>query len=989
MQKYDHKKIEKKWQKRWEKESVFAAKDFIKQPTFYALVEFPYPSGEGLHVGHPRSYTAMDIVARKRRMEGYNVLYPIGFDSFGLPTENYAIKTGRPPAEITRENIANFTRQLKMLGFSFDWARTVTTSDPAYYKWTQWIFLQLFKHGLAYKKKMAINWCLSCKIGLANEEVVDGACERCGASVEKREKEQWMLAITKYADKLLEGLKEVDYIERAKVQQENWIGRSEGAILKFQITNPKSQTNSKSQIPNSKLEIEVFTTRPDTLYGATYLVLAPEHPVIGNLKLETRNLKEVAKYIEIVKKKTEAERMSVEREKTGVELKGIKAINPATKEAIPIWVADYVLAGYGTGAIMAVPAHDERDFEFAKKYNLPVRHVVMPSLVDGTNPPKDGKEDTFRNMILAILYDPKANKYLTLKWKTQPWRTFVTGGIEEGEDSAASARREIAEETGYTNVRLVRSLGMTEAFFFAAHKNVNRKVHGNHFLFELIDDTRVSISDKEKDQYDIQWLSPEELRATHMQHAEFDILWDRIQTGSDVYTGPGILVNSGQFNGLEHETAKWKITEAVGGQRKVTYKLRDWVFSRQRYWGEPIPLVFCEHCAGITNNQETITKLSEGEKLNPGWVPLPEDQLPLELPKVEKYQPTDTGESPLAGIKKWVNTKCPKCGGPARRETDTMPNWAGSSWYFLRYCDPKNSKLFALRSKLDYWTPVDWYNGGMEHTVLHLLYSRFWNQFLFDIGAVPTREPYKKRTSHGLILGEDGEKMSKSRGNVINPDEIIMKYGADTLRLYEMFMGPFDQAVPWSTASIAGVKRFLERMWQLQDRVDSSQSTVHSKEVEKLVHKTIKKVTEDIEQMKFNTAIAALMTLLNKLSQQTSVDSSQYESLLKLLSPFAPHITEELWERVNVKCKMKNVKLLCKSEWPKWNPALVKDEEIELVIQVNGKVRDRIKTPADITEADAKATALQSEKVKKWLAKKPIQDVIFVRGKLINLVIEG
>ena len=842
MFKYDHGKIEKKWQRVWEKQKVFAAKDNDPRPKFYTLIEFPYPSGEGLHVGHPRSYTAMDIVARKRRMEGYNVLYPIGFDSFGLPTENYAIKTGRPPAEITRENIATFTKQLKMLGFSFDWDRAITTSDPAYYKWTQWIFLQFFKHGLAYKAKMPINWCPSCKIGLANEEVVDGACERCSTLVEKREKEQWMLAITKYADKLLAGLKEVDYIERAKVQQENWIGRSEGAEIEFRMKN-------------EELRIKVFTTRPDTLYGATYLVLAPEHSLLMNHELGIKNNGDVEKYLDTVKKKTEQERTNVEREKTGVELKGVKAINPATKEEIPIWVADYVLAGYGTGAIMAVPAHDERDFEFAKKFNLPIREVI----------------------------------------RERTKLSFVQSAVQ--------------------------SLALTSAF-----------------------------------------------------------------------TGPGILINSGQFNGLYHETAKWKITEAVGGHKKITYKLRDWVFSRQRYWGEPIPLVFCEHCAGRIKNEELRIK-NEGERINPGWIPLPEKDLPLELPKVEKYQPTDTGESPLAGIEKWVKTKCPRCGGPARRETDTMPNWAGSSWYFLRYCDPQNSKLFALRSKLEYWTPVDWYNGGMDHTVPPLLYSLFWNQFFFDIGLTPTREPYKKRTSHGLILGEDGEKMSKSRGNVVNPDDIVKKYGADTLRLYEMFMGPFDQPVPWSTASIAGVKRFLERVWQLASRLEQSKQIRQSKQLDRLVHKTIKKVTEDIEAMKFNTAIAAMMSLVNELSKQDNLQLTTYNLLLQLLNPFAPHICEELWEQLHnapqppLNLRGGGAGLLCQQAWPQYDPTLIKEETIELVVQVNGKVRDRFPAPADISEDEAKALAMASEKVKKWLAGQKVKDVVFVKGKLINFVL--
>ena len=770
MNPYDHTKVEKKWQKVWESKKPNKVKEDPKKPKFYALIEFPFPSGAGLHVGHIRSNTAMDIISRKRRMEGYNVLYPIGWDAFGLPTENYAIKTGIQPAIVTKQNTDNFRKQLKALGFSFDWSREIDTTDPKYYKWTQWIFLQFLKKGLAYKKKMIINWCPKDLIGLANEEVVNGCCDRCGTQVEKKEKEQWMLAITKYADRLDKDLDETEFLEKIKIQQRNWIGKSEGAEINFPIKG-------------SSDKIKVYTTRPDTLFGVTYVVLAPEHPFVQEYSGKAENTIEIAKYIKDVKSKTDIERTDTKKEKTGVELKGIKAINTINNEEIPVWVADYVLGDYGTGAVMAVPAHDERDFEFAKKYGLGMRHVIAPSLIDTTNPPQQGKQDTFREIILAIVYDPRNKKYLTLKWKNQPWTTFVTGGIEKNESALESAKREILEETGYKNIRLVRSLGMSESFFYAAHKGVNRRVHVEHFLFELVDDARVDLGEVEKANYDVQWLSTEEISKTKLQHVEFNMLWKRIQTGNDTFIDSGTIVNSGDFTGKNSEEAKKAMTLAAGGEWVTKFKLRDWVFSRQRYWGEPIPVVHCEKC---------------------GIVPLPDKELPLKLPKVKNYAPTQNGESPLSAIDKWVNTKCPNCKGKAKRETDTMPNWAGSSWYYLRYTDAKNKKAFADPKNLKYWTPVDWYNGGMEHTTLHLLYSRFWHKFLYDLGLVPTKEPYKKRTSHGLILAEGGAKMSKSVGNVINPDDFVKTVGADTLRIHEMFMGPFDQAIAWSTENIIG-----------------------------------------------------------------------------------------------------------------------------------------------------------------------------------------
>ncbi len=1242
MEKYNFKKIEAKWQKEWEEKDLYKADDKSKKEKYYCLVEFPYPSGEGLHVGHPRSYTAMDIISRKRRMEGYNVLYPIGWDAFGLPAENYAIKTGIHPSVATKKNIETFRRQLKSLGFSFDWSREVNTTDPEYYKWTQWMFLKFFEHGMAYKDKIAINWCPKDKIGLANEEVVNGKCERCGAPVEKRMKEQWMIAITKYAERLLRDLETVDYLPQIKEQQKNWIGKSVGAKIKFEIVpegggeekninlsknvqhssrTDADLTRTDAEIDNNKLlykdltykirgaiftikkqlglghkedvyhealeiefakiglsfeskknidvkydnkkvgvyqpdfiiedkvlielkalpeigkpqlnqtwtylkgndyklallvnfgskelqikrmvyetarnvpresasvqqysatSVEVFTTRPGTLFGATYMVLAPEHELLKNHELRITNYEEVEKYIKQASKKSDLERSELQKEKTGIELKGVKAINPATKEEIPIWVADYVLASYGTGAIMAVPAHDERDFEFAKKYNLPIKHVVEPeySILDISE-------------VLFVVATKYGEGIKTLKY-------------------------------------------------------------------------------------------------------QYSIIKKGQETRTFCFVGEGTNINSDFINGLKTSEAKEKIINWLEkekiGKREVNYKLRDWVFSRQRYWGEPIPLVHCDKCAtkkpkflflhgfkgtsrgdfwlwlkeelekkgfevrvpdlpntnepnleeqmkfvldnfkidentivithslggvlamelfgqGKAKAQKLImvapplkTEFKDGKDrpalnrycdwkfnfskikkqvgeikvildkeddcvspyqpreiaeklgaelietvahsphfncpqapavldsiltsdvLNPGWVSVPEKDLPVKLPEVKKYEPTDTGESPLANVSDWVNTKCPKCGGPAKRETDTMPNWAGSSWYFLRYTDPENNKEFADEKKLKYWMPVDWYNGGMEHTTLHLLYSRFWYKFLYDIGEIPEEcgnEPYKKRTSQGLILGEGGEKMSKSRGNVVNPDEMVKEYGADSLRLYEMFMGPFDQHIPWDTNGLIGCQRFLNKVWNLQEKVcetkedwvplvavkfdsdlEQRQNIAIKKEInniEKLLHQTIKKVSEDIEEMKFNTAIAQMMTFINsgfpsleelinrypelknQLVEQTlnQILVSQFKNFLILLAPFAPHIAEEIWSNLG------NKKSIHLEKWPDYDESLIKEEKINLVVQINGKLRDTIKVAADISEEEAKKLAMESEKIKKHLTGKP-KKVIFVPGKLVNIVI--
>ncbi len=888
---YNPKDIEAKWQAEWEKNQIYKAKD--KGDKFYSLVEFPYPSGDGLHVGHVRSYTAMDIVSRKKRREGMNVLYPIGWDAFGLPTENYAIKTGKDPRLATKENSDNFRAQLKSLGISFDWSREVNTTDPKYYKWTQGLFLKFLEKGLAYKTKMPINWCPKDKIGLANEEVVDGKCERCGTEVEQREREQWMLKITAYAERLLKDLDEVDYPERVKAQQRNWIGKSEGALIKFD-------------------DIEVFTTRPDTIYGATFIVVSGK---------EDR-------------------------------FTGRYVTNPATKEKIPVWEAEYVLSDYGTGAIMAVPAHDERDFEFARKHDLPIREVVIERTIDKSNPHVEGKKIVFRDAIIAAVRNPKDGKYICLKWKKQPWTTFVMGGIEGEEDPIVAALREIKEETGYKNIKHIQTLKDAQSEFFAAHKDVNRVAHTRNLIFELIDEEREEISSEERDTHEIVWMSVDEILATKMTHSEMPIFVDWFNGTNSPFVGNGVLINSGKFDGFESEEVKQKITKAVKGEWVTKFKLRDWVFSRQRYWGEPIPVIHCKKC---------------------GTVPVPESDLPVELPVVEKYEPTETGDSPLAKIESWVNVRCPLCGDMAKRETDVMPNWAGSSWYFMRYADPENDKEFASKKALKNWMPVDWYNGGMEHTTLHLLYSRFWNKFLFDLKLVPTSEPYKKRTSHGLILAEGGEKMSKSKGNVVNPDDIVKSFGADTLRLYEMFMGPFEQAIAWSESSLVGPRRFIERVWKLRGKLGEVEANNF------LMHSTIKKVSEDIESMGFNTAVSAMMVWVNELDKREKISEAEYKTLLQLLAPFAPHITEELWAELGQK------ESIHQSEWPKFEDKYLVRDEVKIMVQVDGRVRGSFMAKADIGEMEAKEAAQGLPEVAKWIQGKSLK-FIFVPQKLVNIV---
>ena len=1392
MQDYDHSKIEKKWQRAWEKAKVFQAKNNDKKPKFYGLIEFPYPSGDGLHVGHIRSNTAMDAITRKRRMEGFNVLYPIGWDAFGLPTENYAIKTGIHPTIVTKQNTDTFRRQLKELGFGFDWDREINTTDPKYYKWTQWIFLQLLNHGLAYKKKMPINWCPKDKIGLANEEVVDGCCERCGTPVEKRDKEQWMLAITKYADRLDKDLDTVDFLEKIKIQQRNWIGKSEGAEIEFKVqsskfkgegaekkkvligtrneakilmikscfegisgielvslkdlpaiddselkegndcienakrksefyfkktgiptistdhilwiekwpkdngiihhirelANPKNKAtdeevidfllrflnknggSSKShfvyavaytdqsgtivdnEIPSEYIlqterskdfwpgypiesmlkdvetgvfkseqknevryakvtklfrdvfvpkiikenKVKVFTTRPDTLFGCTYLVLAPEHPfVTNNLQLTTNN-KEVEEYIKKAKKKTEMERSEEGREKTGVELKGLKAINPANGEEISIWIADYVLAEYGTGAIMAVPAHDERDFQFANKYNLPIHYVVAEERKATTTNIafRENEPVIERNVIRAVVQHWSEDKYLVLKWSNDDWRTFISGGIENGESSVEAARREILEETGYTNAEFVGEIGgPIRALFYAPGKKQNRADIQQGLLFKLKNDERKEVSEIEQAKHFAEWVPFSESDSIFNATLVDQVLIKRIQTGKiGPYLDAGVIINSSKFDGMSSEEAKWKIAEAVGGKKVTKYKLRDWVFSRQHYWGEPIPVVFCPTCFAKENNvnaiivhgcpsnvenakdskkrtydkhwipwtKKQLEKLSiktenpympeprqasyeawkrAFEKLNvtektilighscgtaflvrwlgetkrkilglilvAPWkipygnseekkkfytydidpeiknrisniiiftsnneeedgkksvkifqdaleartidlkdrghytledmgtkefpeiidlirsftfsvVPVPAKDLPVELPKVEKYLPTDTGESPLASIKSFVDTRCPQCGGPAKRETDTMPNWAGSSWYYLRYIDPKNKKEFASREKLNYWlgacpvrslegsqsvstsNGVDWYNGGMEHTTLHLLYSRFWHKFLFDLGLVPTNEPYKKRTSHGLILAEGGVKMSKSKGNVINPDDLIKRFGADALRVYEMFMGPFDQPIAWSIDGIVGTRRFIEKVWRIGQKLTTNNQQPTTKlnagrsTLDATIHRTIKKVGEDIESMRFNTAISALMICANEMDSADSVSKELFGMFIKILSPFAPHVAEELWSQMGNpplrgRYGWAGKTLLATEDWPKYDASKIADEFVTIVVQVNGKVRGQFEAAADILEPEAIEKAKALPELQSWISGKEVKKAIFVKGRLVNLVV--
>jgi leucyl-tRNA synthetase len=1256
-EKYDHLKIEKKWQSYWNKKKLFKTTESGKKPKCYILDMFPYPSGEGLHVGHPRGYIATDVYSRLKRMQGFNVLHPMGWDAFGLPAENYAIKTKTNPDIAVKKNVKRFKDQISIIGLSYDWEREINTTDPKYYKWTQWIFLQLFKKGLAYESYEPVNWCPVDKTVLANEDVEDGKCERCGAVVEKKPMRQWVLKIRDYADRLIEDLdvkvadgtpfsandsgefcfeqveepgairRELPFVERnaitaivkhwsedkylclkwkkvswqtfitggiengqtaeqaaiaeileetgykhpklvknfgkvhskffhvpkgenrfahfdvlyfelkdgerteiiekekanhevvwisknelkqfitpeaqrymlamflgesekyvesakpllkwpehIKELQKNWIGRSEGAEIEFKIKGGDGK-------------IKVFTTRPDTLFGVTYVVLAPENKLLGELKSKIGNWKDVEKYLEKTKRETEIDRTDATKEKTGVELSGIKVINPVNGEEVPVFVADYVLGHYGTGAVMAVPAHDDRDFAFAKKYKLPIKQVIMPVRIDKKNPPQEGKKITVRETVHALVRNPKNGKILCVKWKKFPWTGFVVVGVDKGEDVISAAKREVLEETGYKNIKFVRILGgKVHGEYFAAHKDENRIAHSTAVLFDLINEEVGQIAKEEIEKHDAVWIDPKIITPENFTCAELDLWFGRMNTVNENYNGSGRMINSGKFDGMNSEEIKKKITEFAGGKMTTTYKLQNWVFSRQRYWGEPIPVVHCGECAiekykkesklslnfyvqdvwraivdgvktvetralnpeekgryfgdtkvgdiltlvnkktnkeklyriknqkifnnfdelfadkGIISkfhikNYKTVKDLEKSYDFTEGYVekikkngliaweiepvtvavPVPEKDLPLVLPKVKSYEPTGTGESPLAAISKWVNTKCPKCGGKAKRETNTMPQWAGSSWYYLRYMDPKNNKTLVDPKKEKYWAPVDMYVGGAEHATRHLIYARFWHKFLYDIGVVSTKEPFRQLRNQGMILGSDNRKMSKRWGNVINPDDVVKNVGADTLRVYESFMGPFEQEISWNTDSMVGSRRFLERVWKLQEKVVNK--FTDSDETLSLLHKTIKKVGEDVESFNANTAVSAMMILTNHLESKEKISVDGYLSFIKMLSPFAPHISEEVWSN------MGNKKSITLEAWPKYDEAKIKSAKVKMPIQINGKVRAMIEIEADMDQVEVEKLALGQVEIIKWIEGKEIKKKIFVKNKILNFVV--
>lgn len=940
---YDHKKIEKKWRDAWEKSGLYRAQDEGTQKS-YVLDMFPYPSGEGLHVGHPKGYIATDVYSRVKRMQGHAVLHPMGWDAFGLPAENYAIKNKIHPRKAVEKNIAHFKEQLAKLGFNYDWSREINTTDPEYYRWTQWIFLKLFERGLAYESHEPINWCPSCQTGLSNEDLNDGKCERCGSEVEQRPMRQWVLRITRYADRLLEDLSLLpEWQEHIKESQRNWIGRSEGAEIDFSLANRSEK-------------ITVFTTRADTLFGATYIVLAPEHPFVEILLPDVENASDVRAYIEKTRRKTELERQE-SKEKTGVKLRGIRAINPGSQEEIPIYIADYVLAHYGTGAIMAVPAHDERDAAFAHTHGLPIKEVVRPYVVDKVNVPRSDKKTVIRQNVHAIVFDSKQNRYLILRNAKHGWDTVVIGGIEENEDPVEAAKREVAEETGYVDLRFVRILGNpVEAEYFAKHKDENRRAVATAVYFELVSEQRDTALMEKDEENEVLWIDPKDFIPGKMVNSELPHWLARIKQDTDVaYVGDGILVNSGDFDGEDNVSVKSKLIEAVGGRNTKTFRLKDWVFSRQRYWGEPIPIIHCEKC---------------------GAVGVPEKDLPVRLPDVEHYEPTGTGESPLANIKEWVETVCPQCSGPGRRETNTMPQWAGSSWYYLRYIDPKNEKELVNPKKEQFWMQpqgVDVYVGGAEHATRHLIYARFWHKFLFDLGVVSTPEPFSRLISVGLIMAEDGRKMSKRYGNIVNPDEIVDLYGADSLRIYEMFMGPFGDAIAWNTDNLIGARRFVERIWRLQEKCGDT--TIP--EVERELHRTIKKVAEDIRGFRFNTAISQMMIFLNR-AEREGIGKKEYAAFLKLVAPFAPHIAEELWQ------KSDGAGSIHESAWPEHDETKLIEEKKTIAVQVGGKARATIEIT--LTEPEEIVLARARDAVQKWIANKVIKKEMYVPGKIVNII---
>ncbi|HTK33301.1 MAG TPA: alpha/beta fold hydrolase [Candidatus Paceibacterota bacterium] len=1159
--KYDPAKIEKKWQKKWTKDKLYQSKEDPKKEKFFVLDMFPYPSGEGLHVGHPKGYIATDIISRFQRMHGKSVLHPMGFDAFGLPAENYAIKTKTNPIDSVAKNVARFKEQLEIIGLDYDWSREINTTDPAYYTWTQWIFLQLYKKGLAYESFEPINWCPVDKTGLANEDVENGRCERCGALVEKKPMRQWVLKITDYADRLLadldikkpNGETLLDWPHSIKEAQRNWIGKSEGAEIEFTLklannkprfvlihgyagspehgffpwlkkelekrghevqvpelphpNNPKESEQVDYVINNCTLDentvivahslggvvaqkvimklnkkisglvlvgtaitpgfskeaksrpfhknftwdfdyarinklaqgrvavlsdtkeihrvaflkdlasklsgafietvamkehfngaeepavlkcvtpsVSVFTTRPDTIYGVTYIVLAPEHPWVSELLPQLENKSEIEAYIAQAKLATEIERTDAKKEKTGVELKGIKATNPANGEEVPVWIADYVLADYGTGVVMAVPAHDERDFAFAKKFGLPVKTVIEPLVIrdQGLDAIKKDLPFSERRAVVCIIKHWSEEKYLMSFYKKNGWKGFIVGGLEGDETAALAGAREIQEETGYSSAVFVKDIGKVHSQFYHEVKKVNRFAHFEVAYFELKNSDCQDTSEEEKQLHDVVWLSPREVEEA-INREDIRLAWDFFKKGP-CFSGDGFLINSEKFTGKHSDSIRKDITLSVGGQWVNKYKLRDWVFSRQRYWGEPIPLIHCKKC---------------------GVVPVPEKDLPVKLPKVKSYEPTGTGESPLADIHKWVNVKCPKCKSPAKRETNTMPQWAGSSWYYLRYMDPKNKNALVDPKKEKYWAPVDMYVGGAEHATRHLIYARFWHKFLYDIGTVSTTEPFMKLQHVGLIMGEDGRKMSKRFGNVVNPDDIIKAYGADTMRLYEMFMGPFDQQIAWSTSSMVGVRRFIEKVWRLQEKVidlktkstklpkdrvvsersDSGASYAGLEEdsvlgaSNRILHKTIKKVTSDINTMSFNTAVSTLMIAVNELEKTESISRAQFELLLKLIAPFAPHVAEELWYSMGNKTSVHI------TTWPVYDESLIVETEANIIVQVNGKVRASFKADINMGEGELEMRAKEIPEIKKWIEGKEVKKVIVVKGKLVSIVV--
>lgn len=1147
---YNHAKIEKKWQKEWQKKNIYKTSEKSGKTKFYVLDMFPYPSGEGLHVGHPKGYIATDVISRMKRMQGHNVLHPMGFDAFGLPAENYALKTKTNPADSVAKNVLRYKKQLEILGFDYDWSREINTTDPEYYKWTQWAFIQMLKRGLAYESYEPINWCPSCKTGLANEDIEDGRCERCGTPIEKKPMRQWVLKITDYADRLLADLDKkdasgktlIDWPEHIKESQRNWIGRSEGALIKFKVQSSNDKDTH---------DVEVFTTRPDTLFGVTYLVLAPEHKLVAKFLETVSNKKEVSDYIARARQESEMERTDAKKEKTGVRLEGVFAINPANNEKVPVWIADYVLADYGTGAVMAVPAHDERDWEFARKYNLPMKEVIMPT----EGEPHEGSE--FRSTVSALVHRKSDNKFLALKWNKFNWLSLPIGGIYTGETPEHAAEREVLEETGY-KAKSIRLLGgHVESHFYADHKKVWRKRLDQPILLELVDNDPEPVEDDERELHTPLWLSADDMLSKMTFHYNAVGLI-RYLEDNDSYTGPGIVINSAQFTGRKSDEVMKEITDFVGGKWVTKYKLRDWVFSRQRYWGEPIPVIHCDNCKTrkallihgfegrgdsrlyrwlrkelenrgievfaptmLTSEHPTVKswmkelqpivksfgpndiivghslgskaalhllntakhklghvyliasaigqvrdqnfwenlrkswkgsdidalkgfwdesvnyktcdknassisliRSDDDELINDGthknlpknWkitvlngyghfdktdslpillemmeknisrgiIPVPEKDLPVKLPRVKSYEPTGTGESPLAAINSWVNVKCPVCKGKARRETNTMPQWAGSSWYYLRYEDPKNKKVLVDAKKEQYWSPVDFYVGGAEHATRHLIYARFWHKFLYDIGVVSDIEPFRKLQSVGLIMGEDGRKMSKRFGNVVNPDDIVNNFGADTMRIYEMFMGPFAQEIAWSTNGMVGVRRFIERVWKLQNKVlpKSAKNVVTDKWADSIIHRTIKKVSDDVAEMRFNTAISAMMIAMNEVEKCESLGREQYGTLLRLLAPFAPHITEELW------AIMGNRKSIHLASWPQYDERLCADEKVTMVVQINGKVRADFETDPDSDEESVKTIALTMPEVKKWTDGKRIVKIIVVKNRLINIVVE-